>query len=330
MAKIKAAIYWCSSCGGCDEAIVDMGEKLLVVRELVDFVFWPCAMDPKYSDVEAMADGEIDLCLINGAVRTSEQEHISRLLRRKSKTVVALGSCACTGGIPALANLTSLQGICERSFLDSPTVVNPDGTLPLSQSRTVDGYPLELPALYETVLKLDDVIEIDHYLPGCPPNGEMIATALMAALNGNLPPKGSVLLPDIALCQSCARNETKPDHLTIKEFKRLIHVQADPVQCFLNQGILCMGPATRDGCGAPCIQGNMPCTGCMGPVGGKDQGVRMLSALGGILEGETEEEVSKALDGLPDPAGTFYRYSMSSSLLGSRRESNQDRKEGAP
>ena len=77
MAKIKAAIYWCSSCGGCDEAIVDMGEKLLVVRELVDFVFWPCAMDPKYSDVEAMADGEIDLCLINGAVRTSEQEHIS-------------------------------------------------------------------------------------------------------------------------------------------------------------------------------------------------------------------------------------------------------------
>lgn len=330
MAKVKVAIYWCSSCGGCDEAIVDMGTRILALRELVDFVFWPCAMDPKYSDVEAMEDGGIDLCLINGAIRTSEQEAMARLLRRKSKLLVALGSCACSGGIPALANLKSLPGILERCYLKNPTVVNPEGTLPQLESRTADGYPMELPALYETVLQLDDVIEVDYYLPGCSPSGDMIATALLSILEGKLPPKGSVLLPDIALCASCRRNATKPVQLTIKEFKRLIHVQADPDQCFLNQGILCMGPATRDGCGAPCIEGNMPCTGCMGPVGGKDQGVRMLSAVGGILEGVSEEEVSTALDGIADPAGTFYRYSMSSSLLGSRREGNQAPKEGAP
>lgn len=320
MPKVKAAIYWCSSCGGCDESIVDLGERLLAIRELVDFVFWPCAMDPKTSDVEALPDGDIAVSLINGAVRTSEQEEMAKLLRRKSQLVVAFGSCACTGGIPALANLTSRKAIFERAYLDSPTNVNPEGVIPVQHSRTPDGFPMELPEFYETVFKLDDVIEVDYYLPGCSPNGDMVAAALTAILEGKLPPKGSVLLPDIALCRSCARNATKPDNLTIREFKRLIHVQADPDTCFLNQGILCMGPATRDGCGSPCIQGNMPCTGCMGPVGGTDQGARMLSALGGVGEGENEEQVARLLDGIPDPAGTFYRYSMSSSFLGSQRK----------
>ena len=320
MAKLKAAIYWCSSCGGCDESIVDLGERLLAIREKIDFVFWPCAMDPKYSDVEALADGELAVSLINGAIRTSEQEAMAKLLRRKSQLVVAFGSCACSGGIPALANLTSKKAIFERSYLQSPTTVNPEGVLPVEHSQTMDGHPMELPRFYETVYKLDDVIEVDYYLPGCSPNGDMVANALTAILEGTLPPKGSVLLPDIALCQSCSRNETKPDNLTITEFKRLIHVQADPKLCFLVQGIVCMGPATRDGCGSPCIAGNMPCTGCMGPIGGVDQGVRMLSALGGVASGETEAEIAEVLDGIPDPAGTFYRYSMSSSFLGSHRK----------
>jgi F420-non-reducing hydrogenase small subunit len=320
MPKLKAAIYWCSSCGGCDESIVDLGERILAVREAVDFVFWPCALDPKRSDVEALADGEIAFSLISGAVRTSEQEEMAKLLRQKSKVVVAFGSCACTGGIPALANLKSKREIFDRAYLESPTNVNPEGILPVEHSRTVDGYPMELPAFYETVYKLDDVIDVDYYLPGCSPNGDMVYNALVAILEGKLPPKGSVLLPDIALCTSCDRNATKPDNLTIAGFHRLIHVQADPAQCFLNQGLLCMGPATRSGCGFPCVQGNMPCTGCMGPVGGTDQGARMLSALGGIIEGETEDQIAKVLDDIPDPAGTFYRYSMSSSLLGSHRK----------
>ena len=322
MAKPKVAIYWCGACGGCDEAVVDMGEKILVVRELVDFVFWPCAMDPKYSDVEAMQDGEITVTLISGSIRTSEQEHMSRLLRQKSQLVIALGSCACTGGIPALANLKSKAAIFERAYLDSPTVVNPEGFVPVEHS-VVDGkYELELPSFYPSVLQLDDVVTVDYYLPGCSPNGEMIAGALMAILENRLPPKGSILGPDKALCNSCERNKTKPEFLTIKEFKRIIHVQADPEQCFLNQGILCMGPATRDGCGYPCVKGNMPCTGCLGPVGSKDQGARMLAALGGIIDADSEEDVQRVLKQIPDPVGTFYRYSLSSSHLGSARKEN--------
>ena len=323
MSRIKAAIYWCSSCGGCDETIVDLREKILALREAVDFVFWPCAMDFKRSDVEAMADGEIAFSLVNGAVRTSDQEEMARLLRRKSRLVVAFGSCACLGGIPALANLTSRKRIFERAYLDSPTNENPERIVPVPRSRTADGHEMELPAFFETVHKLSDCIEVDHYLPGCPPTSDVVSVALMAILEGKLPPAGSNLLPDVALCRSCERNVTKPDILTIGEFKRLIHVQADPAQCFLNQGILCMGPATRGGCGFPCVKGNMPCTGCMGPVGGVDQGARMLSSLGGITEGLTEEQIEKAFEGIPDPAGSFYRYSMGASFLGSRRKDAQ-------
>ncbi len=88
--KLKVAVYWAASCGGCDVAITHIHEKILDMIEVADLVFWPCAMDFKYSDVEAMADGEIDVCLFNGSIRTSDHDHIAKLLRQKSKTMVAL------------------------------------------------------------------------------------------------------------------------------------------------------------------------------------------------------------------------------------------------
>ncbi len=317
--KPKVAFYWCSSCGGCEETIVDLDEKILDVVAAVDIVFWPCALDPKYSDVEAMADGSIAVSFINGAIRTSEQEHVAKLLRKKSGLVVAFGSCACLGGIPALANLKSKGAIFDRSYLHSPTVVNPESIIPSTESE-YEGKKLTLPEFYDTVLQLDNVIDVDYYLPGCPPTPALVAMAVGAILEGKLPAKGSVLLPDKALCASCDRNDSKPDNLVVSRFKRLIDIQADPEKCFLAQGIVCMGPATRDGCEYPCVKGNMPCTGCFGPTSNSDQGARMISALGGIMEQENEDDIQTALDSIPDPAGTFYRYSLSSSLLGRKRE----------
>lgn len=319
MAKPKVGFYWCASCGGCEETVVDLDEKVLDVVAAVDIVFWPCAMDFKYSDVEAMEDGEMTACFINGAIRTTEQEDIAKLLRKKSTFVIAFGSCACMGGIPALANLTSRSEIIRRAYRDSPSVLH-DENRPVPQTvSSADGVELHLPELYETVYKLDDVIDVDFYLPGCPPTAALVETAVQTLLSGNLPPKKSVLLPDKALCVSCDRNSTKPDNLKMDKFKRIHEIKADPERCFLAQGVLCMGPATRDGCGYPCVKGNMPCTGCFGPVGGADQGARMAGALGGILE-VGEKQLDDALAGMPDPAGSFYRYSMSSSLLGSSRK----------
>ncbi|MDD5675274.1 MAG: F420-nonreducing hydrogenase, partial [Chitinivibrionales bacterium] len=193
-AKPKVAFYWCASCGGCEETVVDLEEKILDVVAAVDIVFWPCALDFKYSDVEAMPDGSIAVSFVNGAIRTSEQEHIAKLMRKKSGLVVAFGDCAWMGGIPALANLKSRQAIFARSYVDSPTVVNPGKTLPREKSM-LDGLEISLPRFYDTVYKLDDVIPVDYYLPGCPPTSGLFAKAVAAILAGALPPKGSVLAP---------------------------------------------------------------------------------------------------------------------------------------
>jgi len=319
MSKPEVVFYWCASCGGCEEAVVDLAEDILDVVSRVDITLWPIALDFKYSDIENKRDNSIAVSFINGAIRTSEQEHIAKLLRRKSSLVVAFGSCSSHGGIPALANLTSKEKIFRTCYLDSHSVVNPEGIIP-EESSIVDGHELTLPEFYETVLKLNDVIEVDYYLPGCPPPANLIAEAIDAILKGDLPVKGSVLAPDKALCASCDRNETKPEDIEIGELKRITEVEADPEKCFLARGIICMGPATRDGCSYPCIKGNMPCTGCFGPTEScKDHGAKMIATLGGIISGDTPEAVEKSLNGMLDPAGTFYRYTLSDSLVGSKR-----------
>jgi F420-non-reducing hydrogenase small subunit len=305
----KVALYWCASCGGCEETFVDLGEGLLDVAAKTDIVFWPAALDFKYEDLERHEDGSIAVAFINGAVRTSEQEEIARLLRRKSAVVVAFGACAASGGIPALANLTTKEEILRTSFRESATVVNPDGVVPRVDAR-LNGFELTLPAFSDRVMRLADVIEVDYVIPGCPPTAMLLRSAVLAILEGRLPERGSVLAPGQSLCRSCRRTDSKPDRLAIDEIRRVIDVELDPDLCFLAQGVICQGPATRDGCGASCVEGNMPCTGCFGPTDAcLDQGGKMISALGTVLADDA------ALDGLVDPAGTFYRYGLSASLL---------------
>jgi F420-non-reducing hydrogenase small subunit len=321
MSKPKIAFYWCASCGGCEEAIVDLDEKILDVVAAVDIVFWPCAMDFKYADVEAMPDQSIAVAFINGAVRNSEQEHVVKLLRRKAQLVIAFGMCAWMGGIPALANLKNKESILRRACVED----NPgDG----SREHLVQGPVPSLPGLYETVHKLDDIIPVDYYVPGCPPGREIILQAVTAILTGSLPAKGAILAPNRGLCHSCSRNKTKPERMTLLEFKRIHQVAADPETCFLAQGILCMGPATREGCGELCVKGNMPCTGCYGPMNQADQGAKMLSALAGIFEAEDEAAVLRFVESIPDPAGSFYRYGLSGSLLGSKTPGLKENKNG--
>jgi len=143
--------------------------------------------------------------------------------------------------------------------------------------------------------------------------------AVTAILSGELPPKGSVLAPDKSLCDTCDRNESKPEKLQITELKRPHLTFMDPEKCFLAEGVLCMGPATRSGCGERCINANMPCRGCFGPTRDvKDQGAKFLSALASIIDINDDEAMDRVLDSLPDPAGLVYMYSLPTSLLRGR------------
>jgi F420-non-reducing hydrogenase small subunit len=315
MAKPKVAFYWCASCGGCEESIIDLAEDILKVVEAVEFVFWPVAMDFKVKDVEALLDGEIAVSFINGSIRTGEQEHMAKLLRRKSGLVVAYGACAHIGGIPGLANFFNRDSIFDYVYHKSPSVSNPDGVNPQLKT-TVEQGELTLPEFYDTVYTLDQVIDVDYYLPGCAPPPDLIMKAVEAILSGNLPPKGTVLAPDKSLCDTCKRKTTKPDKVLIKEIRRVHEVLLDPERCFLDQGVICLGPATRDGCGERCINANMPCRGCFGPTSRvEDQGAKFLSALASIIDIDDEPEIEKIMNSIADPAGIFNFYSMPASML---------------
>lgn len=313
--KPKVAFYWCASCGGCEEAVVDLAEKILDVVAAVDIVFWPVALDFKRKDVEAMADGSIVATFLNGAIRTSEQEEMARLLRRKSQVLIAFGACSHLGGIPGLGNLWDRAAIFHRAYLESPSTVNPEGTVPQPNCQQ-NGHSLTLPVFFDTVRSLDQVVEVDYYIPGCAPPAGIIAKAVQALLSGNLPPKGSVLAGDKALCEECPRKDTRPEKLTLKEFKRPHQILIDPEKCMMAQGLVCMGPATRGGCESRCINGNMPCTGCFGPTDNvRDYGGKALSAIASIIDSTDPAEIESILAKIPDPVGTLYRYSLPASLL---------------
>jgi F420-non-reducing hydrogenase small subunit len=317
--KPKVAFYWCASCGGCEEAVVDFAEKILDVVGAVDIVLWPVALDFKRQDVEALPDGSILASFINGAIRTTEQEEMARMLRQKSKLVVAFGACAQLGGIPGLANLWDRKSIFQAVYHEGPTTVNPEGTEPQTCFKE-DGRTVTLPGFFNTVRALDQVIEVDYYIPGCAPTPKITLEAIQTLLSGNLPAKGTVLTKDEALCEECPRKDSRPEKLELTAFKRPHQVLIDEAKCMIAQGLVCLGPATRGGCEALCLSGNMSCTGCFGPTSRvRDYGAKALSALTSIIDRKDEQEIDRVLAEVPDPVGTFYRYSLPTSLLRRRK-----------
>ena len=324
--KPKLAMYWGASCGGCEISVLNIHENILVVDEVFDIAFFPCIADFKVSHVKGYDDGYIDVCLWNGAIRTSENEEMAKLLRQKSKVMVAYGSCAYEGCIPALSNLTSKEATFDTVYLNNPSIDNPNGVTPQVTFDVPEG-ELELPSFYHTVKSLDQVVDVDYYLPGCPPEPPQIWAVLqviVAALTagGPLPPKGSIVgAKNVAVCEECT---LKKDEKSITRFYRPYEITPDPEICLLEQGLVCMGPATRGGCEALCPQVGMGCRGCYGPLDGvEDQGAKMLSAIASVIgvgtpdmeEADLDREIQAVVDTIVDPAGTFYRFSMAHSML---------------
>jgi F420-non-reducing hydrogenase small subunit len=313
MDKLKLALYWAASCGGCEIGQLEIGEKLLKLVEAADIVFWPVAIDVKYKDVEAMPDKSVDVCLFNGGIRNSEQEHMAKMLRAKSKVMIAYGACAYNGGIPGLANLFNKEMIFNTVYQDTPSTDNKEKVFPQPVNQVLEG-EITIPVFYDTVKSLRQTVDVDYVIPGCPPEARTTWLALQALIDGALPPKGTVISNSTkAVCDECKR---KKDVKKVKKFYRNYAKVPEPEICLLEQGFLCAGVATRGGCEALCPQANMPCTGCYGPVENViDQGAHFLSAVASVIDSTDPEEIMSIIDGIPDPAGTFYRYSLPESLL---------------
>jgi len=320
--KPKFAMYWAAGCGGCEIAVLNIDEKVLELDANFVVAFWPAAMDVKYPEVEAMEDESILVTLFNGSIRTDENEHMAHLLRRKSKLLVAFGSCANEGCIPGLANLSSRESLFERAYT-GPSTENPNHLRPQISCQVPEGV-LTLPPLQAVVRTLDQVVEVDYHVPGCPPESHQIAAVLdvlIAVVKGEaaLPPKGAVLgAGNSTVCDECPRSRD------VKHIGKLSRIQELPILdatiCLLEQGLMCSGSATRSGCNSRCPNVGAPCIGCYGAAPGVlDQGARLMTAIASVVDEKEPDAIDRVLEGLPDPAGTFYRFSLAHSLLRASR-----------
>lgn len=312
--KPKVGFYWCGTCGGCEESVVDLAERILDVVAAVDIIFWPVAMDFKLEDVEAMEDGSIAVAIINGAIKNSHDKYVCELLRKKAGLVVAYGSCAHMGGIPSLSNFHTIDETFHRVYNEAPTIVNEEGIVPQVKTN-INGFELTLPTMYNTTRKLDDIVHVDYYLPGCAPNPDLLMAAVQAILSGNLPPNGSVLSPNRNMCDSCPKKR-KNEKIKVSEFKRYHEIIPDEDQCLLEQGLMCLGPVTRIGCGELCMRANMPCRGCYGPTDNiEDMGTKYASALASMWPYTDPENIQKMVDSIPNFSKVVYMFSTASSIM---------------
>jgi len=293
----RLAEEWFAICGGCEVTILDIGEPLLDVLKQVEIVHMPVIMDHKlFGQTGENTEMEIpaaDVGLISGGIRSDEHKKLALEMRKKCKTLIALGSCACFGGIPALANQYNTEEVLEKVYRGS-------------KSTESNGLPHEqIPALTDRVYAVHEVVKVDAFLPGCPTTPEMVANALLALLEGKPLPA----LNTKSVCDECPTKREKKAVSTLKrrfeaaEFKP--GAPLSEMRCLMEQGFLCLGPATRGGCGGSdgvprCIRANMPCEGCFGPLSEKSNPmVDMMGALSSI--GLDPKQI-------PDRAATFNRF----------------------
>lgn len=275
---VKVASEWLNSCSGCEISIVDMGERLLKILDVAEFVHLPALMDHKYfgqlGDGRHIEIPEADVGIISGGLRNEEHVEVAEVFRKRCKIIIALGTCATHGGIPALANSWTKEELLERYYHTQTTDVP-------------ERYPDEgLPKLLDSCMALDEKIAVDIYMPGCPPHPDHIFNALTALVEGRPP-----VLPGKSVCDTCpTRREGKGGLNRMQRFLKNAKYgepgePLDQMRCLLEQGYLCMGPVTRAGCGGDgivprCISARVPCRGCYGPVQPDgNQRLDMLNAL---------------------------------------------------
>lgn len=317
----KIAVYSATGCRACEQAIADIHYQVSSLTRGSEFCFWPYLLGSQWSDLEKEA--EIDVCFFCGAIRTGSDRQAAFKLREKSRLMIACGACAAYGGLPGLANLT-LNQAGQGSLEETETGKNQVGE---------DHQGPDLPQMEERVSTLHQCVEVDYFIPGCPPRQNFLWAAIQAIVyetesplrlsfsalrlpadmaqaitSGVLPPKGSVFSGERAVCASCSRTKEKKQ---FKNFYRPLQKDPDQGRCLLEQGFICQGIVTREGCGGVCTAAGLPCRGCFGKTDGVlDPGPKMISALSSTIDSDDPKEIAAMADQMVDLAGTIYRYTL--------------------
>lgn len=170
MAKPKISTDWMAGCAGCEMSLLDIDERIVKIAELVDIRSTPIT-DLKEPDKEG-----VDVGILTGAVNLTTNEEVAHRMRQRCKILVALGDCAVFGGVVAMRNLFKLDEALRRAYIEAESV-NGEGKVPQSPEL---GQPTEVRALGE-------VVDVDVFIPGCPPDPDVIYYALSELASGRIP-----------------------------------------------------------------------------------------------------------------------------------------------
>lgn len=214
------AVLQLSGCAGCEVSLLNASEWI----EEFELVYMPLV-------VSAYEVPSVDVLLVSGGVRSDEDLYNLKRAVRCARKTVAVGTCAISGGVANLGNRDEVRELF------------------MSQNERRD-----LPRLLPKSQPVDTFVDVDLYLPGCPPTPELFMAALF---------DDKEFKPSRTVCQECGRKklkDMKPTHLT--GFQK---GEVEPDICLINQGYLCVGSSTRGGCRALCTRPGHPCVGCRGP-----------------------------------------------------------------
>lgn len=293
MGEVTVNTEWLSDCSGCHVAIVDLHEKILNVLSAVKIQRCPVLTDVK--DYPKARVG-----LVSGAIRNGHDREAALMMRKACDIVIAWGSCAVFGGPAGAGNIHTPDEIAAAVYLENKTT-----TPAPPPSRQVS--PLE-----SKVSPLDAVIEVDLYLPGCPPHPLFVFEALSALVEGRE--------PEAVRRSVCAKCKRKMEKTEVAELKSHSDGIPDPERCFLSQGYTCMGSVTIDRCLAPCPENGVPCTGCAGAT------MQVLAEPNRDIRTEIAERMSKLtridrdriVAALERSAKSHYAYTMATSMIGAK------------
>jgi len=170
MAKIKIATDWLAACAGCHMSLLDIDERIVALLEHVEFTSSPIT-DLKHPPKEGVVVG-----LLTGAISNTHNVEVAKQMRERCRILVAVGDCATFGGIVAMRNMVGTEAALKRAYLETETTV--DGFIPDSDEL---GRPLE------RVTGLDKVVDVDVFIPGCPPSADCLFFALSELVAGRMP-----------------------------------------------------------------------------------------------------------------------------------------------
>jgi F420-non-reducing hydrogenase small subunit len=288
---MKIALEELAGCSGCTISVLDLHEQILDLVKQAEIVYSPVIMD-----VKEPPEG-IDIAFVTGAVRNEENQERLKIIRKRSKKLVALGTCACYGGISGLSMLSSSADIFQHVYREVDT------------GKAENLLPREVPPFLYRTFAVGDVAKVDYYVTGCPPKEKYLQMILPALVKGD-----AVQLSKKSVCSECDRVMGSVENWHLRRRHEGI---PDREHCLLGQGYICLGSVTFGRCGASCPHHNIPCQGCNGPSLDIlrepcrdifNMMIRRISDLTGISQKELEKEMY-------DVAHTLYPFTIGSLIM---------------